>query len=163
MLNGAKAKATDNGQYSINKMDDENQVKVFVNYHGRKEVTAQGKMRETYNSKKHFEVYRVPSLDVSSKRNIYGLDCYNRKKSNGSESCFGHSTNSLVSGFELHIANDDIHNMTIKIQEFIYGGVKIKAFTHPKNINKAKEIDAAIWRLLAAWNIAPLPTDNKNN
>jgi hypothetical protein len=45
--------------------------------------------------------------------------------------------------------------------ELIYGGIKVEWFTAPHNINRAREIDAAIWRLLEAWNISPSTTDIK--
>lgn len=39
--------------------------------------------------------------------------------------------------------------------EKIYGGITVVWIAHKKNLKRAQEIDAAIWRLLAAWNVSP--------
>ena len=42
------------------------------------------------------------------------------------------------------------------IRESIYGGITVTWITDRKNLTQTQKIDAAIWRLLDAWNIAPL-------
>jgi len=165
MLNGVKAKATDTSHYGGREMDDPNQVKVYLRFHGGSPVmTKSGVKRAPYNTQEFFERELMKKLDVSFKEANDGLDCYRFNDGRGGKRCFGHSTYPSISGFHFYVSPDTKYRIFVTSQEFIYGGIKIEWFTDQQNINRAREIDAAIWRLLNAWNISPLttPIQNKN-
>ena len=158
MLNGATSEATDNMGYKNESMDDPNQVRVIVKsgYKRGPRTTTGGVRREALNSRERFEIDFLPRLDISTKKTEYGMDCY---VSGRSKTCFGESEHPLVSGFFFTKSVYPERNIRIQYQEFIYGGIKAEAFTDRKNFRHIKEIDTAIWRLLDAWNVAPLPVD----
>ena len=159
MLNGVKAKATDASPYGGEGLDDPNQVKVFLHSHGTKPIiTKSGVKRAPYNTQQYFEHELMKNLDVSSKETKNGLDCYFFHDKARGKRCFGQSTYSGISGFRFYVSPDTKYRIYVSSQEFIYGGIEIKWFTDQKNIYRAREIDAAIWRLLEAWNISPLTT-----
>ncbi|WP_435273851.1 hypothetical protein ACMAZF_10775 [Psychrobium sp. nBUS_13] len=159
MLNGATSEATDNMGYKNESMDDPNQVRVIVKsgYKRGLRTTTGGMRREALNSRERFEIDFFPRLDISTKKTEYGMDCYGSSRS---KTCFGESEHPLVSGFFFTKSAYPERNIRIQYQEFIYGGIKVEAFTDRKNFRHIKEIDTAIWRLLDAWNVAPLPTNN---
>ncbi|ARD46415.1 hypothetical protein [Colwellia sp. PAMC 21821] len=154
MLNGVKAKATDTSPVGGSKgMDDPNQVKVFLKY-----------PRGSDNTQQLFEGQLMKELDISSKKTKDRLDCYLFNDKDRGKRCFGHSTYPSISGFHFYVSPFPIStggksNILVYSQEFIYGGIEIQWFTEQQNMYRAREIDAAIWRLLAAWNISP----NKNS
>jgi len=150
MLNGVKAKATDTSPVGGSKgMDDPNQVKVFLKY-----------PRGSDNTQQFFERELMKKLDISSKETKDGLDCYRFIDNTGGKRCFGQSAYTAVSGFSFYASHIFKNRIYVTSQEFIYGGIKIEWFTDPKNINRAREIDAAIWRLLDAWNISEIQNSN---
>ncbi len=151
MLNGVTAKATDDSPHGGD-MDDPNQVKVFLSRPGILE-------NPLYSTQQFFEFELMKKLDLSSKKTEHGLDCYSFKDGHGGKRCFGHSAYPTISGFEFYVSPSE-GNILARSQETIYGGIKIEWFTHQKNINRARDIDAAIWRLLEAWNVAPTQTKN---
>ncbi|GAA6173365.1 hypothetical protein NBRC116592_30350 [Colwellia sp. KU-HH00111] len=162
ILNGVEAKATDVSHFGGNrKMDDANQVKVILGGHGSFPVIMKsGAKRAPYNTQQFFERELMKELDISSKKTKYGLDCYRFIDNRGGKRCFGQSANTAVSGFSFYDSHIFKNNILVTSQEFIYGGIKVQWFTDPKNINRAREIDAAIWRLLDAWNISPNQNSN---
>ena len=167
MLNGVKAKATDASPYGGKGIDDPNQVKVFLNGHGAFPIiTKSGVKRAPYNTKKFFERELMKELDISSKKTKDGLDCYRFNNGSDGKRCFGHSTYPSISGFSFYVSPyysspGTKTNILVTSREFIYGGIRIQWFTHQQNIYRARDIDAAIWRLLDAWNISPIQNDNK--
>jgi hypothetical protein len=161
MLNGVKAKATDDNHYAGKEMDDPNQVKVFLHFHGGFPITTKsGVKREPYNTQQFFERELMKEMDISSKKTKDGLDCYRFNNGQGGKRCFGHSVYPSISGFSFYVSPDVKKSILVTSQEFIYGGIKIRWFTDPQNINRARDIDAAIWRLLDAWNISPIQHNN---
>ena len=161
MLNGVEAKATDVSPIGGDGMDDPNQVKVIIYGHGTQPITTKsGVKRAPYNTRQSFELELIKNLDVSAKITKDGVDCYPYKHGSGSKRCFGQSTHPSVSGFHFYIPANAKSNIYAISEEFIYGGIKVEWFTSQKNINRAKDIDAAIWRLLEAWNIAPIQNND---
>jgi hypothetical protein len=163
MLNGVKAKATDDNPHGGKGMDDSNQVKVSLHGHRILPIrTKSGAKREPYNTQQFFERELMKEMDISSKKTKDGLDCYRFSNGQGGKRCFGHSVYPSISGFSFYVSPDAKDRIFVTSQEFIYGGIKIRWFTNQKNIHRARDIDAAIWRLLDAWNISPLTTPIKN-
>jgi len=161
MLNGIKAKATDDSPIGGEGIDDPNQVKVILHGYGAfPVVTKSGAKRAPYNTQQYFERELMKELDVSSKETKYGVDCYRFNGASRGKRCFGHSTYSGISGFRIYVSPDVERRISVTSQEFIYGGIKILWFTDQKNIYRARDIDAAIWRLLEAWNISHLQKSN---
>lgn len=165
MLNGVEAKATDNHLHGGNrKMDDPNQVKVILHGYGAfPVVTKSGVKRAPYNTQQYFERELMKELDISSKESNYGIDCYLIKDGKGGKRCFGKSTISSISGFKFYMSPTFKSKIRVTSIELIYAGFKVEWFTAPRNINRAREIDAAIWSLLEAWNISPVTTPIQNN
>lgn len=151
MLNGVIAKATDASPHGGD-MDNPNQVKVILGGLGILN-------NPPTNTKQFFERELMKELDVSSKKTEHGLDCYSFKDRHEGKRCFGHSTYPSISGFEFYVSPYG-RNVLVESRETIYGGIRVQWFTHPKNLNRARDIDAAIWRLLEAWNVAPTQTKN---
>jgi len=163
MLNGVKAKATDKNPLGGGGIDDPNQVKVFIHGHGTKPIiTKSGVKRAPYNTQQYFERELMKELDVSSKETKNGLDCYFFHDKARGKRCFGQSTYPSISGFSFYVSPDTKYRIYVTSKEFIYGGIKIQWFTDQKNIYRARDIDAAIWRLLEAWNISPTVKDIKH-
>jgi len=164
MLNGVKAKATDASPYGGEGLDDPNQVKVFIHGHGTQPIlTKSGVKRAPYNTQQYFERELMKKLNVSSKKTKNGLDCYFFHDKARGKRCFGQSTYPSISGFHFYVspflrATGKKKNILVYSQEFIYGGIEIQWFTEQQNMYRAREIDAAIWRLLEAWNISPVTT-----
>ena len=165
MLNGVKAKATDKSPVGGHGMDDSNQVKVVISSFSETVVTRSGVKRKAYNTQQGFELELMKRLDASSKETKYGLDCYRFKEGEGDrrKRCFGFSEHPSVSGFRLYVPQNTESNIYGESKSYIFGRIKVNWFTHQKNLKKAKDIDAAIWRLLEAWNISPIQNDHKAN
>ena len=160
MLDGAIAKATDASPYGGEGMDDQNQVKVILDYYGRyATITPSGSVLKTFNTQRLMEDELKSRLDIKSRKETDGLVCYNLINEEEWMRCFGRSDHPSISGFQFALS-PSISNVFVASIETVYGGIRIDWFTHKKNINKAREIDAAIWRLLDAWNVAP--ADGKN-
>ncbi|MBC7750218.1 MAG: hypothetical protein H7Z73_00655 [Candidatus Saccharibacteria bacterium] len=143
------AQATDASPHGPKGLDSQDQVKVFVN----------GITHPKIDTQQFFESELMKELDSNSKITQHGLECYKFKDDHDGGRCFGKSKNKLISGFYFYISPDRDSRILVRNNEFIYGGVKIEWFTDQKNIDQAKDIDAAIWRLLTAWNVSPI----KNN
>ena len=163
MLNGVKAKATDKSPVGGHGMDNSNQVKVVISSFSETVVTRSGVKRKAYTTRQGFELELKKRLDASSKETKYGLDCYRFKEGEGDRRrrCFGFSEHPSVSGFRLYIPQDTESNVRGESKSYIFGRIKVNWFTHQKNLKKAKDIDAAIWRLLEAWNVSPIQNDHK--
>lgn len=150
MLNGSTVQATDASPLGPNGIEHPDQVKVFIyNYNFKLQP------QPTKNTKQSFELDFMREVDLNSKITQYGLDCYEFKDGSGWKRCFGKSENKMVSGFEFHISPDRNTSILVRSKEPIYGGVEIQWFMNQKNIDQARDIDAAIWRLLETWNVSP--------
>jgi hypothetical protein len=163
ILNGATTKATDASPYGGEGIDDPNQVKVILNGPGILPNDAKlADFDSPDNPQNLLKTELMKELDADSIQTEYGLDCYNFKEQSRGKRCFGHSTHPSISGFEFHLSTSN-RNIMVWSRKSTYRGILIQWFTEPKNINRAKDIDAAIWRLLDAWNIAPHHTKNYLN
>ena len=165
MLNGVTAKATDNSLHGGNrKMDDPNQVKVLLKSYSAYPITTNlGVNKILRNTSESFKFDYMRNLDEGSKESNYGIDCYLIIGGKGGKRCFGKSTTPSISGFKFYMSPVFKSKIRVISNELIYGGIKVEWFTAPHNINRAREIDAAIWRLLEAWNISPVTTPIQNN
>ncbi len=160
MLNGSTAKATDEGLHGPRAQDHPDQVKVEVSY-ARKTVDGSPNL----NTKDFFYTHLLKDrgsesdLDISSKYARNGLTCYSFKDQVDLGRCFSPSQNTQVSGFHVfYVAayEDTKGYVQGEVNEHDYlGGINVIWLTNPKNIVHAQQIDAAIWRLLTAWNVAP--------
>ena len=148
MLNGQTAKATDLSVYS-DVLDNSAQVKVVVN---------ESSYHKEYTTRSFFEQQKMPKLNPASKVSQYGIDCYLANSPSVATSqlkvCLGLSLVKGISGFKL-VYSPEIETIFVSSNEPIYGGTTIIWKTHKDNLSRAQEIDAAIWRLLAAWNVSP--------
>ena len=152
MLDGATAKATD-----VFNNDNENQVKVTLEgLRGRLTPKDIRKRNATIKEPKNF----VPE----SLFHKYGLTCYYSDPIGRVFYCYGESSVEGVAGVSLLVPTekagftDTSYERLLSADYYvpIMGGVRIKWQTHFKNWEKWRGIDAAIWRLLDAWNIAPV-------
>lgn len=150
MLDGAWVQATDLGIHGGG-IDHPAQVKVVVNSF---------KSFQTNNdtTKDRFEHEFLRNLDPASKVSKYGIDCY--LDSNPMDAvyqikvCLGASLVPGISGFKV-VYSPHRENLTVRSIEPIYGGTTLFWITHKKNFSRLQEIDAAIWWLLAVWNVSP--------
>ncbi|MCY6413082.1 hypothetical protein QTA56_13235 [Acinetobacter sp. VNH17] len=159
MLNRSTVQATDRSPFSLrtNTLDHIDQVKVFVANFGINDL------KQNINTKQFFESNYINKLDSNPSFKKYNLDCYSDKNFSGWENCFGKSKNKMISGFYFNISPNEDSVILGRSYELIYGGIKINWFTNQKNIDHVKDIDAAIWRLLDAWNVSPIKNINAIN
>ena len=145
MLNGSWVRATDRSVVSDETLDHPDQVKVVVNNYSLGGSTKQS-----------FEDYSLLELDADSSETNNGVTCYRFKDGSSGQRCFGYSLKDAVSGFSFYVSSDVNYRIQVYTHESMYGGVEVKWYIDQKNISRAQEIDAAIWRLLDTWNISPL-------
>ena len=149
MLNGVKGKVTDDSPYGDYGLDNSNQVKVIINGYGSVSYSS-------YNAHQLFELELMKELDASTQVSKDGLVCYNFIGGRASKRCFGTSENESVSRFNIYVPADIESSIHGESSAFNYGGATINWYTNQKNLYQAKEIDAAIWRLLEVWNVSPI-------
>lgn len=152
MLNGSTVQATDQSIATERGQDHPDQVKVRVR---------NPRVMEK-NSKQIFETDLMRSLNKNLKTTQYGLDCYPHKERD-SVKCFGKSNNPNVSGFRFGYLPNYSEGIYVYSTERIYGGIEIQWITDVKNIEYARAIDAAIWRLLENWNVSPIKNSDITN
>ncbi len=149
MLDGQTVKATDLS-VEVGGIDRPAQVKVIVNYHGN--------YHKEYTTKSFFEQQTMRKLNPASKVSQYGIDCYLENSPAAAvfqlKSCLGASLVDGISGFDI-VYGPNKETLFVTSNEPIYGGTTLTWITHKNNLSRAQEIDAAIWRLLAAWNVSP--------
>jgi hypothetical protein len=143
MLNGSTVQATDKSIYGEKGLDHIDQVKVMVFNQPSK-----------YNTAQSFDVFEKSGEGIYNKQASleYGLQCYVFSKTNGLN-CFGQSDNSKVSGISFKFMDE--HWIFGEAREPIYGGIKVQWRIDSRNLKQWKQVDAAIWRLLEAWNVSP--------
>lgn len=102
----------------------------------------------------------------NSKFEKYGLTCYPKKVADNFYGCYGKSKEQDVAGVLLDVValENTVDNRFVQIrgesyEPNKYGGIWVQWETNLNNWDKWQEIDSAIWRLLASWNVSP----NKNN
>ncbi len=147
MLNGAKAKATDR---SMNlELDDVNQVKVQIDY--------LGDLDDIDFTESTYEKYKEsPEFKQALQTHEFGLDCSTENGTGIVKKCFGASEDKQISGVYITSFGDDGW-LNGQSSALIYGGIRVNWKMHRQNLKHWKEVDAAIWRLLGAWNVSPHP------
>ena len=145
MLNGSTVQATDEIVESSYALDHPDQVKVVI-----KTADVEG------DTKQFFDSYLMLELEADSAETNNGVTCYRFKDGSSGQGCFGHSLNDAVSGFQFYISPDVNYRIQTYTKEAIYGGLKVQWYVDQRNISRAQEIDAAIWRLLKIRNISPI-------
>jgi len=150
MLNDSQFKATDANINGPNGLDHVDQVKVQIQRRGIVDTwtsTADGYTSFKASGK------GIYNQDLSSQ---YGFDCYLFKYEGSeilSQVCYGRSTNQKVSALKIQFMDESW--IFMRAWEPIYGGLIVKVRFDRRNLAQWQQIDAAIWRLLDAWNIAP--------
>ena len=99
----------------------------------------------------------------NSKFEKYGLTCYRRLEADYALNCYGKSKEQGVSGvllsvqtLESRVASEN-HIIQIRGDSYEpnkYGGIWVQWEMNLTNWDKWQEIDSAIWRFLASWNVA---------
>jgi hypothetical protein len=92
----------------------------------------------------------------------YGLRCFERKDlSEENQTCYGKRDSDIDEHLLLDITippyrmSTRFPMMSTKYFSPKYGGLEIAWRTHMNNFPRWREIDAQIWKYIAAWNIAP--------
>jgi hypothetical protein len=95
----------------------------------------------------------------------FGLRCYERQERDGDRQiCYGKRDSDLDEYLMLDIMVPPYEKhhifpmMTTKYFSPKYGGLEIAWRSHMNNFPRWREIDAQIWKYIAAWNIAPNST-----
>jgi hypothetical protein len=147
MLNGAKAKATDRAMSLA--LDDVNQVKV--------QIDSLGDLDDIDFTKDGYTKYKEsPEFKQAVQTQEFGLDCSTENGAGTVKRCFGASKDKQISGVYISLIGDDDW-VSGHSSALIYGGIRVDWRMHRQNLKHWKEVDAAIWRLLEAWNVSPHP------
>jgi hypothetical protein len=90
----------------------------------------------------------------------YGLRCYRGRSVTDRLACYGKRAGADGEDILLYLpeppyAADDFPQLQARYFSKRYGGVRIAWRTHVKNLPRWREIDARIWKLIGAWNVAP--------
>ena len=151
MLNGSEFKATDTNINGSDGLDHVDQVKVQIQRRGI--VDTWTSTADDYKQLKARQGLGEYDDGFSSK---YRLDCYiypNKAAGRKGRVCYGQSLNPKISALEFQFMSDSW--IFIRAYEPIYGGIKVKVRFDHSNLAQWQQIDAAVWRLLDAWNVAP--------
>lgn len=163
MLNGSTVVPTDRDPVG-GKVDHPDQVKVKISRYKLQTADFEfkrGELTKSYQSQLNTEQERelelIKRLDMDTKASKDGVDCYEYKerqyKEGAMRECFAKSVTPLVPDYHFYVPPGDKHNI-VQVNRYV-AGYTLYWFTNKKNIYRAQEIDAAIWRLLDAWNVSP--------
>lgn len=156
MLNGSQFTATDATINGPDGLDHVDQVKVQVRRRG---IGDTWKSAEEVNPR--LRTRDADGYDEAFSRQ-YGLDCY-LFKYEGSDIlnrvCYGHSVNPKITGMRIVFRGRSDDWLDIESHEPIYGGSVVRWRIDRRNLAQWQQIDAAIWRLLDAWNVSPETSD----
>ena len=156
MLNGSKFQATDANINGPNGLDHVDQVKVEIQRRGIGDTWTDSTV-DDYKQLKARKGLGEYDEDFSSR---YRLDCYiypNKAAGRRGRICYGQSLNPKISALKFEFMSDSW--IFIRAHESIYGGLKVKVRLDHTNLAQWQQIDAAIWRLLDAWNVSPETSD----
>ncbi len=100
-------------------------------------------------------------LDPDHYQDQYGLRCYQWRTAKGRISCYGRRDATgedimLAALVAPYPADISFPEMQARYFSKRYGGVRISWRTHLRNLPRWREIDAQIWKFIAAWNVAPV-------
>lgn len=156
MLNGSQFKATDANIAWSDGLDHVDQVKVRIQRRGIVDTWT-----STADMFPRLRKRDTDGYDEAFSRQ-YGLDCYaytdKITKSKG-QVCYGHSINPKITGMRIDFRGRLDDWVDIQSFEPIYGGLIVRWRFDRRNFAQWQQIDAAIWRLLEAWNVAPETSD----
>jgi hypothetical protein len=100
-------------------------------------------------------------LDANDYQDLYGLRCYKWRVQVDRLTCYGRRDpqsaedimlTALVAPYPEGVTFPE---MQARYFSQRYGGVRIAWRTHVRNLPRWHEIDAQIWKFVAAWNVAP--------
>lgn len=157
MLNGSKVIPTDKDP-TAGIVDHPDQVKVIISgeafdfsglgYKGA--VLSKSYKGDLLDRNFQLDIMKV--LDITTKVTKAGVDCYEYKEE-ASRQCFVKSDTPLAPDYHFYVPSGDKHN-GIQVNRYA-AGYKLYWYADKRHIYRAKEIDAAIWRLLDTWNVSP--------
>ena len=102
-------------------------------------------------------------LNPHDYQDMYGLRCYKGRVLTDRLTCYGRRDAAAGEDILLYVplAQDAAPNSfpMLRANYFSrrYGGVRIAWRTHVRNLPRWQDIDAQIWKFIAAWNVAPPP------
>ena len=102
-------------------------------------------------------------LNPHGYKDMYGLRCYKGRVLTDRLTCYGRRDAAAGEDILLYVplAQDAAPNSfpMLRANYFSrrYGGVRIAWRTHVRNLPRWQDIDAQIWKFIAAWNVAPPP------
>jgi len=102
-------------------------------------------------------------LNPHDYKDMYGLRCYKGRVLTDRLTCYGRRDAAAGEDILLYVplAQDAAPNSfpMLRANYFSrrYGGVRIAWRTHVRNLPRWQDIDAQIWKFIAAWNVAPPP------
>jgi len=99
-------------------------------------------------------------LNPRDYKDMYGLRCYQGRVLTDRLTCYGERDASAHEDILLYVPvpGPSQSNFPIMKANYFsrrYGGVRLAWRTHVKNLPRWHDIDAQIWKLVAAWNVAP--------
>jgi hypothetical protein len=98
--------------------------------------------------------------DVSRYRDMYGLRCYEGKTLKSREFCYSANAGEQHKGILLTVDvapyGPGVINPQVSTEYYSrrYGGIDVDWHTNVKNLAHWREIDAQVWKFMAAWNQA---------
>ena len=102
-------------------------------------------------------------LNPHDYKDMHGLRCYKGRVLTDRLTCYGRRDAAAGEDILLYVplAQDAAPNSfpMLRANYFSrrYGGVRIAWRTHVRNLPRWQDIDAQIWKFIAAWNVAPPP------
>lgn len=99
------------------------------------------------------------SLNPNDHVDQYGLRCYRGREATARLTCYGKRNAPgeylLLTTQQAPYPADSFPQLQARYFSKRYGGVRIAWRTHVKNLPRWRDIDAQIWRFIAAWRVAP--------
>lgn len=150
MLNGSQFKATDANINGSNGLEHVDQVKVQIQRRGIVDTWT-----STADEYKRLKASNGNYEEAFSSQ--YGLKCYmffSKESDPLGRECYGYSTNPKAPGVSIRFMSDP-WVFAETLEPTMYGGLIVRWRIDRRNLEQWQQIDAAIWRLLDAWNVSP--------
>jgi hypothetical protein len=100
-------------------------------------------------------------LNPEDFKDIYGLRCYRTREPSDRATCYGRRDEAAGEDILLTVKvppyaeGDTFPVMQARYFSKGYGGVRLAWRSHVKNLPRWHELDAQIWKFIAAWNVVP--------
>jgi hypothetical protein len=100
-------------------------------------------------------------------KDMYGLRCYRTREPSDRATCYGRRDEAAGEDILLTVkvppyaAGDTFPVMQARYFSKRYGGVRLAWRTHVKNLPRWRELDAQIWKFIAAWSVVPAPAETQ--